>query len=986
MKQFIVATSICLAYLLLNTSAYGSEVGAKSNRAFPAKYGGFIATWDGRVVIFPNHIKDSLYKWDAFALRYEAIKTNDKGEPNLLDPSVYSPLVTLDGDFPIDSPNNKLNALNRMHLAVAPDTDFKLNPYPSDEKGKPVSNLNSIYKTYRLYIIGTAGSLKSYQPNKPIPDLLVQSTAEIITKNGGTKTAEIVSAKILAEGKPVKSSIDSEPFFGFEPTLSNDGRLVLWGGHPINGGIHFIMYSFNPTPKNNLTWSKPRHLTSMYWVHGAGSANEPVIDGVKFSDRYPIAKQQLRDAYGNYFAAEDGYPGAYPWLSLDNSDLFCPTVATFFAARRSAFSVIGASTNYASRNIDGAVNLTRANVTGRADVWEATPEGKELSEKYNKMTDENGRPFGTNGFQRIMIAPLMQIPSMWTPFTESTERYQLPFTNKKNTYGFLMSHSNRYVEVSLPEISDKDFVLNLPMNEAIEFDKKYLKKMAESRDVKSWNDVYNMARYDPQSTPDLSGLFQTGKLSAGAEFPYEYNDAVKKWRESRVLVDRAVGIEGNSVYFRPKSYITVATKELALEKIRQSKEMNISFFLRKYSTLDNESILQWEKFISVETDENKLVIKNYQYGNWIVVAEPKIHIAPNKWYHYSLNVSANKISLFINGENVSETKISLVIPSIAKNIWIGPFSSQAPSRAAVYSLDQVSISRVVRSENEIRDFALIDTDNRIKNVEQTNEKQIDLGDKLFHDPILSSNQMISCATCHVPNNHFVDSLPIATGVEGKQGTRNTPTVFNIARMSRLMWDGRVNSLEEQALMPIQNPNEMNLPLEEAIKRVKEKYLVEFKEAFNQEPTPDNLGLALKAFQASIKSPPTKFDTREFTEEEIMGFGIFSGKGRCTTCHKGPLLTDQDFHNIGLLKNSSLSDNGRQDVTNRVSDYFKFRTPSLRFVSKTAPYFHDGRVNNLKEVILFYNKGGDIKDVNNELVPLGLSESEQRALEAFLETL
>lgn len=961
-------------------------VGSKSNRSFPSLHGGFIATWDGRVVIFPSHIKDSLYKWDTYALRYESIKTNHLGEPDLMDQKIFSPLVTLDGDFGFDSLKNKLNAQNRMHLAIAPDPAFTLNPYPSDSKGKQTNDLASPFKTYRLFIIGTVGSLKNYVPQRSIPAMLAQSTAEIIVKNIGTDSAEVVSAKILAEGLPVRNGQNTEPFFGFEPTLSNDGRLVLWGGHPINGGIHFIMYSFNPTPKNNLTWSKPRHLTEMYWAHGAGALTEPIIDGVKFSDRYPIAKKQLRDAYGNIFAADDGYPGAYPWLSLDNGDLFCSTVSTFFAARRAGFSVIGSLTNYASRHIDGAINIARANVTGRADVWESTSEGKSLSEKYNALTDENGKLYGFNAFQRIMISPLLQIPSMWTPFVDTDDKQVLPFTNKKNTFGLLMSHSNRYVEVSLPEAADNNFVLSLPMNEAIRFNRKYLHIIAKHQDIKDWDDSYNVATYDPESTPDVSGLFQTGKLSNGAEFPFEYHEAVKKWKSERVLTDRSIGIEGNSIYFKPKSSITIATNPESLDRIKQSKELNISFFLRNYQSLKGESVFLWDKFLFLQLNDNDFTVKNYKDNNWKTILQTPIVITKNKWHHFSVNLSLKNIAFYMDGIKIVSMTTEPVTPAASKHIWLGPFTSKSTSTSALYSLDQVSISRVQRTTKEIQDFALINNSIVQKKFDEVNEAQVRLGNKLFHDPILSKDKSISCATCHVPSNHFMDGKAVAIGIDGKLGTRNTPSLFNLKKISHFMWDGKVDSLEAQALLPIENSNEMNLPLAEAIDRLKEKYLEDFKEAFNQEPNTENLGLALKAFQLSIVAPETSIDSGVLTEEQIAGRGLFIGKARCISCHMGPNLSDQVFHNVGAKPKSLLTDYGRELITRRESDRFKFRTPSLRFINKTAPYFHDGRFSTLEEIIDFYNDGGDIRDSQNELQPLGLNQQEKIALIKFLESL
>jgi cytochrome c peroxidase len=981
---FVLLNALLVIFISCLNSSLWAQVGTASNRSFKMNKGSFIATWDGRIAVYPQPITASEYKWEAYLLKYEALKLNSKSEPDFSDPGFYSNVLVLDGDFGFNHMQNKINVNGRMHLAMVADPDFALNPFPSDSKGAPVSSSKSEFLTYRALIVGQAQESRSFKATRTIPGLFVISTAEFVVKDPETPQATLVSARVLEEGKVIRETATSEPFFGFEPTLSSDGKLLIYAGHPKNSGIHFLMYSFNPNPKNGIGWSKPRHITEMYFQHGPGSLREPLVDGVKFSDKYPIAKKQLRDPFGVPFAAQDGYPGAYPWLSLDNSDLFAATVSTFFAARRSGYAVIGGLTDWTARHIDGAVNISRANVTGRADVWGNTPEGMALEKAYNELTDENGRPYGINAFQRIMISPIVQVPSMWNPFLKSSKVAPLPFSEKPNTFGAILSHSDRYVEISLSESADENLVSFYPMNEALKFNRNYMKIMQQSADVQDWDHVHNMVTYDAASTPDTSGGFQTAKL-VGAQFPFEYFDAIGTWKSQRRLVDRTVGIEGNSVFFKPKSFFEATLSENSIRKIKESQEWNASFFIRPYLDLTKESIFLWENHFSVTTDNGKLIVHGKQSDKWVVVANLPSPLSKNEWQHLSLNYRGGKFELRHNSKVIFNLNVVLDLPKSSARLRIGPYNSVNPSLKALYSIDEVAISSVFRTADEVRKLALVRSETGDNGKSTSNSQpEIDLGSKLFHDPILSKDNSISCATCHVPSNSFVDGKAKAIGINGLVGKRNTPTLFNLTSFDSFMWDGRAKTLEVQALLPIASKEEMALPISEAVTKVKAKYDSDFQAVYGASPSALNLGSALAAFQRTLKAPETRFDLGTLDDQEKFGEGLFFGKARCASCHQGQAFTDNRFHNLGFLDST---DQGQREVTKRLSDAMKFRTPGLRAVGQTSPYFHDGRFNTLEEVLDFYNKGGDDPSKRSpEMHPLGLNEEELLAIKAFLMTL
>lgn len=238
-----------------------------------------------------------------------------------------------------------------------------------------------------------------------------------------------------------------------------------------------------------------------------------------------------------------------------------------------------------------------------------------------------------------------------------------------------------------------------------------------------------------------------------------------------------------------------------------------------------------------------------------------------------------------------------------------------------------------------------------------------LGALLFADPILSKDHTVSCATCHKPQYAFSDTAAVSLGVAGKKGVRNTPTAMNLRLGKSFFWDGRAKTLEEQALAPIENPDEMNLPVEEALHRLRndKKYMQYFLTVFNSEPTRKNLGEAIAAFERTLETSDSPFDNWKFSDDSNAvsaavkrGFTIFNEKGKCVKCHFGADFTANEFRNIGLFNAKNLNDSGRYVVTGKAEDIGRFKTASLRNIAITAPYMHNGIFKTLDEVIDFYN--------------------------------
>ena len=275
--------------------------------------------------------------------------------------------------------------------------------------------------------------------------------------------------------------------------------------------------------------------------------------------------------------------------------------------------------------------------------------------------------------------------------------------------------------------------------------------------------------------------------------------------------------------------------------------------------------------------------------------------------------------------------------------------------------------------------------------------KVELGRKLYFDPRLSGNNWISCATCHNPVLGFTDGLPrMLGGPASKEGGRNSPTIINSAYNELQFWDGRAATLEEQALGPIQNPNEMFETLDNVVKKLSgiPGYLKAFKEVFGTGVTADGIAKAIAAFERTIVFANSPFDKYMLGDEQAMsesakrGMNLFNSKAECITCHNGPNFTDNKFHNIGVPADGPLKEDlGRYNVTKVEADKGAFKTSTLRNIAETGPYMHNGFFPTLFEVVQFYNGGGGRSENKSSLIHgLNLTGQEAADLIEFMKAL
>jgi cytochrome c peroxidase len=308
--------------------------------------------------------------------------------------------------------------------------------------------------------------------------------------------------------------------------------------------------------------------------------------------------------------------------------------------------------------------------------------------------------------------------------------------------------------------------------------------------------------------------------------------------------------------------------------------------------------------------------------------------------------------------------------------------------------------------------------------------KVALGERLYFDKRLSNDGTTSCGSCHDPANAFADHLTVAIGAQNTSGLRNTPTILNAMFVEALFWDGRANSLEEQAKQPILNPFEMAMSTGDTVVsrlNVVPEYRQQFRQAFGKEGiTVDTIVKAIASYERTLISADSPFDrfiagnSQAITPSQKRGWELFKGKAKCIECHTfsqaSPFFSDFKFHNTGIVARElsveqlsgltkeiinnehgdsvpslahtqGLTELGRFLITRKHEDIGAFRTPTLRDIELTSPYMHNGSEKTLIDVVHFYNRGGNANpNLDKRLRPLGLNDSEMNDLVEFMRAL
>jgi cytochrome c peroxidase len=371
----------------------------------------------------------------------------------------------------------------------------------------------------------------------------------------------------------------------------------------------------------------------------------------------------------------------------------------------------------------------------------------------------------------------------------------------------------------------------------------------------------------------------------------------------------------------------------------------------------------------------------------------------------------------------------LAAPAVSEDIGLGPPPALAPGQAP--ALPQAGPLAEPRSSDQVgfpsalTQYVISPTTLR--------PARVALGQRLFFEPRLSGDGTVACATCHDPARAFTDGRPVSVGIHGRVGQRNAPTILNALYNKHQFWDGRVDTLEQQAALPITNPFEMGAAsLGDAVSRITsdKNYQAQFMQAFGRGVNEQDLSSAIAAYERTLASFDSPFDhfiageANAISDSAKRGWELFNTKARCNLCHAltdnqrdVTLFMDNDFHNIGVgiirhhvvplaqqaqrelaqgnlpavdsaAISSEMSVLGRFLVTKEQSDIASFKTPGLRNVLVTGPYFHDGSMETLWDVMDHYNKGDGIRNpwLDKDMQPLALTEPEIDDIVAFLASL
>jgi cytochrome c peroxidase len=371
----------------------------------------------------------------------------------------------------------------------------------------------------------------------------------------------------------------------------------------------------------------------------------------------------------------------------------------------------------------------------------------------------------------------------------------------------------------------------------------------------------------------------------------------------------------------------------------------------------------------------------------------------------------------------------LVAPAMSQDAGLGPPPALAPGQAP--PLPKPGPLAEPRSSNQVGlPMALTQY---VFSPTSLRPARAVLGQKLFFDARLSDDGTVSCATCHDPARAFTDGRPASIGIYGRVGQRNAPTLLNALYNKSQFWDGRVTTLEQQAALPITNPFEMgSTSVDEAVSKIAgdKDYQTQFMQAFGRAVNARDMLSAIAAYERTLTSFDSPFDhfiageTNAISDSAKHGWELFNTKARCYLCHAltdnhrdTTLFTDNDYHNIGIgilnhhvsasaqqaqrqlvqgdlpgidtaAISSDLSVLGRFLLTRKQGDIASFKTPGLRNLLVTAPYFHDGSVATLWDVVDHYNKGDGIQNpwLDSDMQPLALTEPEIDDLVAFMASL
>jgi cytochrome c peroxidase len=934
-------------------------------------------SWDGRIffVAVPDANNKYAGAWYVSVFRPEHLVTGADGTPDFSEiddvkagkaPEVSQPVLIESGtSIVVDGVTNGQDVHTALALVPDPAAAATGNPFTSDADCN--AGGGGSHSCYRLIVFAQGHNDTSCSGNQ---SALVMRKAQIVVANPGTAQASIASARMLRmdDGAWFQklTTTTGTPVCGIEPSVTADGHLMVFQ-NPFTGlntdNFAVTSYSYNPAGPVATGWSPPKSIADMHFVDAG-----VVLNGKTLAERYPLARKPLRDATGQIYTQGSIFRGAYPWISLSGEELIytaAPNLGTpdqdpepgnGLIAHRSAISVIGVSTGHIARHIDGPLNPDRY----------TTP--------------------------RLFTSSPGGLPSLWTPYPGARgsklpyypTRPVLPIFSSNLIIGreFYSAHPNGYAEVSYHPFEDGHYLVYLPMNEMITRD---------PETVNASNQVITQSRYSTTMTPDISGNLNNGTLR-GAAFP----------PEQRGVDEPMVGANGQAIYFPANSSVEVPYSHSGIpgRNLALGAEFSVQMWVKPLITTSSAQLLvNKANVFSLYLDVNNTLLARVVVGGQLRQLFLNGTAPANQWtaVGFTYDGRTGSFTGYVNGQlagnqtfgagNVDDNQNPLVI---------GPSVSDAAPGTLLMLIDEVALSDKVRTNLEMLRAAQrrpsvslpagLSADDLGPAPPPTDATLIELGRDLFFDKRLSSNQQVSCASCHLPDMLFSNGQAKGQGL----GTTalHVPVSFNRATSSRQGWAGSFLSLEQQVVQPLTGATEMGNDLGTVVATVNYLYGTTFTQMFGGAPTIETIGKALAAYQRTLlsgNSAADKYaagDDSALTDAQKRGRALFFGKARCAGCHSGSNYTDERFHNTGLTSDAAI---GREVVTGIIYDRGAWKTPSLRDVALTAPYLHDGSIATLQAVVEAYNNGGlaGIPTRSAEIRPLNLTITEIGDLVAFL---
>ena len=991
-----------------NTSVYLPEVSGN----------GHALTWDGRIMITRQSMDGGRVPvWRARVFRPEKLletipvdrtdlTTKFRGSWSPATVIAFNKIYDREGLEPqalrLNYHPNNIESLNG--LAVFPVPGSGENPYRSSSSG--ARQINGDHLSYELEIFAHQQlRFEAITENSHMVRIRLKVTVE----NPYSSSAKVVKATGTGNLTTLLD-INGNRIEGIEPTITFDGRLLVYqrfGNLPDNSTLY---YTFNNDPTRTDRWSVPRSIHELF--------DDP---NPELKQRYALARYPARLAFGNRIT--NPIIGAYPWISLDGNDLFFTAVRIgngTSGAVRAAQTVIGASSKGLIRQLDGAFNHSRYGET------------------------------------RLFMSSLGRTPGMWSPL-ELMARKVLPLTDKLFTYMMFASNHQRYFEASFEETVVGGYEAYYEMNEALQ-----------------GNGAYALGL-----TPDVSGEFRAAQLQNNAKFPEE---AIGTRAQSQALfgidasgnpliapcensgcasynpeTNSPIIFSGKGMFFTENARLVAAnispitgrgllqdarqlTASAAIYLMAPASELNDGFnhwrnIVRKDGVfrlvLEESGAVQGRVYVKPPGQQNVIELASGQIQ--LPSTQPVRGVIRNQWAPIAMtyDVPSATMEIYLHGQLGIRKKFpgyENAPLNYNENYLIIGHGNR--SETPVFILDQVGVSRVRRSVDEIlrqanfvrrrtrhpntlastplpRGLALKDMRADVYAFRAANTALVDLGKHLFFDRRLSSDSRRSCASCHSPGRAFATNTPLETNrlaeiMPQKLLLRNAPSLANLALKEALHSDGSHFTLESQAEGVISNAMEMGPSLAAVASRIRTspQYKALFAAAARSLADDASVGAtitdALREFQLTLIAGNSRFDRLAETPlaaNEERGRQLFFGRARCAECHSGTNFSNGTFHNlnfISALNSEGVMDYGQAKATYSGAHNFRHRTPSLRDVALTAPYFHNGSAATLEQAVQAYTtislQGNNAGTIDDSLVKVDINPEDVRDLVAFLESL